>query len=63
MEIRADAEKSQATNVDLAKLEAFVPIDRSQRMLRPLGPGFDNRLPEKLADGTIRQWPSTIFED
>ncbi len=51
---RGDFDPTQATNVDLSKLEALVPIDRSQRMLRPLGPGFDNRLPEKLADGTIR---------
>jgi len=51
---RGDFDPTQATNVDLAKLEALVPVDRAQRMLRPLGPGFDNRLPEKLADGTIR---------
>src|SRR6266446_994689 len=45
---------TQATGVDPAKLEALVPVDRSQRVLRPLGPNFDNKIPVQLADGTTR---------
>jgi len=45
---------TQATGVDPAKLEALVPVDRSQRVLRPLGPNFDNKVPVQLADGTTR---------
>jgi len=54
---RGDFNPSSATNVDLAKLQALVPVDRSQRILRPLGAGLDNRLPQQLADGTIRETP------
>jgi hypothetical protein len=42
-----------ATNVDLAKLQALVPVDRSQRILKPLGSAFDNRLPFTLANGRV----------
>jgi hypothetical protein len=35
-------------------LLALVPVDRSQRVVRPVGPNFDNRLPLVLANGTIR---------
>ena len=45
---------TQATGVDLSQLEALVPVDPSQRVARPLGSGFDNKLPFRLADGTIR---------
>ena len=54
---RGDFDPTQATNVDMTKLQALVPVDRSQRMLRPLGPGFDNRLPQQLADGSVRFTP------
>jgi hypothetical protein len=51
---KGDFDPTQATNVDLAKLEQLVPADRSQRVLRPLGSSFNNRLPFTLADGTVR---------
>jgi len=51
---RGDFDPTQATGVDLGKLEQLVAVDRSQRMLRPLGPSFNNKLPFRLADGTIR---------
>ncbi len=51
---RGDFNPSTATNVDLTKLEQLVPVDRSQRILRPLGPSFNNKLPFTLADGTVR---------
>lgn len=51
---KGDFDPTEATDVDAVKLQALVPVDRSQRVLRPLGPGFDNRLPQQLADGTIR---------
>jgi hypothetical protein len=50
-----DFDPTQATNVDLTKLEALVPSDRSQRALHPLGSDFSGRLPFLLADGTIRK--------
>jgi hypothetical protein len=38
----------------MTALTALVPLDRSQRVLRPLGTDFSNRLPQTLADGTVR---------
>ena len=29
-------------------------MDRSQRVLRPVGSNFDNRIPQVLADGSVR---------
>jgi hypothetical protein len=52
---RGDFDPTQATNVDLAKLEQLIPVDRSQRVIHPLGSSFNNRLPFQLADGSIRQ--------
>jgi hypothetical protein len=52
---RGDFNPSSASNVDQAKLEQLVPVDRSQRVLHPLGASFNNRLPFTLADGTVRQ--------
>ena len=40
-----------ASNVDKSALEALVPVDRSQRVYRPVGAGFDNRVQMQLADG------------
>jgi hypothetical protein len=51
---RGDFDPTQATNVNLTKLENLVPADRSQRVLRPLGAAFDNKLPFLLANGTVR---------
>ncbi|MEW5976844.1 MAG: TonB-dependent receptor [Acidobacteriota bacterium] len=51
---RGDVDLSSATNVTGGDPTALVPVDRSQRLVRPLGPNFDNRLPLRLADGTIR---------
>lgn len=50
-----DFNPAGATNVDLAKLESLVPVDRSQRILRPLGPAFNNRLAFTLANGQVVQ--------
>ncbi len=38
----------------LSALEALVPVDRSQRVYRPVGAGFDNRVQMQLADGSVR---------
>jgi hypothetical protein len=51
---RGDFDPTQATGVDVSKLEQLIPADRSHRILRPLGPNFDNKLPQQLADGSIR---------
>jgi len=51
---RGDFDPTVATGVDSAKLEQLVPVDRSQRILRPLGADFSNRVPVQLANGTVR---------
>ncbi len=51
---RGDFDPRYASDVDQNKLQQLVPVDRSKRVLRPLGPNFDNRLPQQLADGTVR---------
>jgi hypothetical protein len=56
---KGDFTPSSATNVDLNALLALIPADRSQRVFRPLGTAFDNRLPQTLANGTLRQTPIT----
>jgi len=48
-----DFNPTSATGVDLAKLEALVPVDRSQRVLRPVGPALDNKIPVTLANGQV----------
>ena len=49
-----DFDPTKATGVDLAKLQAIIPVNRANRILRPLGPGLDNRIPVVLANGTTR---------
>jgi len=51
---KGDLDPTKATNVDQAKLQALVPVDRSKRVLHPVGDNFDNRIPQRLADGTYR---------
>jgi hypothetical protein len=36
----------------LQKLYALVPVDRNQRIMRPVGAAFDNRIPLVLSNGT-----------
>jgi hypothetical protein len=43
-----------ATGVDQSALQQLVPADPGQRILRPLGASFNNRIPQVLADGTVR---------
>jgi hypothetical protein len=50
-----DFNPTLATNVDQNALQKLVPLDRSQRLARPVGANFDNRIPQLLANGTIRQ--------
>jgi len=51
---RGDFDPRLATNVDPAALQQLVPVDRSQRVLRPVGDRYDNRIPMVLANGTVR---------
>ena len=51
---RGDFDPTRATNVDAQKLQALVPVDRNARIIRPIGSAFDNRVVQKLADGTTR---------
>jgi hypothetical protein len=48
---RGDFDPTLATDVDQQRLQQLVPLDRSQRLLRPVGSNFDNRLPQTLANG------------
>lgn len=50
-----DFNPTLATNVDQSALQKLVPLDRAQRIARPVGAAFDNRLPQVLANGTVRQ--------
>jgi hypothetical protein len=43
-----------ATNVSQQALQALVPVNRGARVIHPVGAAFDNRLPEPLANGTVR---------
>jgi outer membrane receptor protein involved in Fe transport len=56
---RGDFDVTRATNVDQARLQELIPIDRGQRVVRQLGPNVDNRLPLTLRDGTTRLTPIT----
>jgi hypothetical protein len=49
---RGDFDPTSATNVNLTTLEQLVPVDRSQRLIHPVGASFNNQVPVKLANGT-----------
>jgi hypothetical protein len=51
---RGDFDPTLATGVDQNALQKLVPADRSQRVLRPVGADFTNRVAQVLADGTVR---------
>lgn len=48
-----DFDPTQATGVNPASLELFVPVNRGARNIHPLGANFDNRVPQTLANGTV----------
>ncbi|NWG12767.1 MAG: carboxypeptidase regulatory-like domain-containing protein [Acidobacteria bacterium] len=48
-------DSTQAKDVQGGDIFALVPADRSQRVLRPVGSAFDNRIAQTLATGAIRQ--------
>jgi hypothetical protein len=48
-----DFDPTQATNVSLSQLESLVPVIRSQRILRPVGPNLNNQIPFTLANGQV----------
>jgi hypothetical protein len=56
---RGDFDPTLASGIDQAVLQKLVPLDRSQRLLRPVGSAFDNRVAVRLANGSIRQTPIT----
>jgi hypothetical protein len=51
---RGDFDPTRATNVDQQKLQALIPLNRAERVMHPVGTAFDNRIPQRLADGTTR---------
>jgi hypothetical protein len=54
---RGDFNPALATDVTGGNLTALVPLDRSQRVARPLGASFNNQIPVTLANGTVRNVP------
>jgi hypothetical protein len=54
---RGDFDPTQATQINGGDLLALVPVDRAQRVVRQLGPAFNNLLPQTLANGTVRNTP------
>ena len=54
---RGNFNPALARDVDQQKLLQLVPADQGQRVLRQLGTAFNNRLPQTLANGTVRQTP------
>lgn len=56
---RGDFNPALATDVTGSNLTALVPLDRGQRVARPLGPNFNNQIPLTLANGTVRSVPIT----
>ena len=56
---RGDLNPTLASGVDQAQLQALIPLDPQQRVLRQVGPSADNRLPLQLANGTTRLTPIT----
>ncbi|MCC6587406.1 MAG: carboxypeptidase regulatory-like domain-containing protein [Bryobacterales bacterium] len=56
---RGNFNPTLASNVDQQALQALIPLNQADRIMRPLGPGLDNRLPQTLANGTTRLTPIT----
>jgi hypothetical protein len=54
-----DFDPTQASGVNLSALESIVPVDRGARAIHPLGSGFNNQLPQTLADGSVVMTPIT----
>ncbi len=54
---KGDFNPTLATNVDQQKLQELVPASQANRVLRPIGPGLDNRLSQPLSNGTTRLTP------
>ncbi|MFN0086454.1 MAG: TonB-dependent receptor domain-containing protein [Blastocatellia bacterium] len=54
---RGDFNPASATNVTGGNLTSLIPLDRGQRVARPLGANFNNQLPLTLANGTVRNVP------
>ncbi|MBI4890851.1 MAG: TonB-dependent receptor [Acidobacteria bacterium] len=52
--LAGDFTPTLATDVDQAALQALIPLDRSKRVMHPLGPLFANQVPQVLANGTVR---------
>ena len=51
---KGDFDVTQATGVDQSALQALIPVDRTQRVLRQVGPAADNRVPVLLSNGETR---------
>ncbi|MDX2032180.1 MAG: TonB-dependent receptor [Blastocatellia bacterium] len=54
---KGDFNPASATDITGGNLTALVPVDRGQRVARPLGTTFNNPLALTLANGTVRNVP------
>jgi hypothetical protein len=54
---RGDFNPTLATNVDQQALQRLVPLNQADRVVRQIGPSFNNRLPQTLANGSTRLTP------
>ncbi|MEZ5401358.1 MAG: TonB-dependent receptor [Bryobacteraceae bacterium] len=54
---RGNFNPSLASNVDASALQQLIPVNEADRVYRRLGAAFDNRLPQTLANGGVRQTP------
>jgi hypothetical protein len=51
---RGDFDPRLASNVDQATLQKLIPVNQADRVLHRLGPNFDNRVLQQLANGSVR---------
>ncbi|MBI2685853.1 MAG: carboxypeptidase regulatory-like domain-containing protein [Acidobacteria bacterium] len=56
---RGDFDPALASNVDQTALLRLVAAARANRIVKPLGTNFDNRVAQTLANGSTRQTPVT----
>jgi hypothetical protein len=55
-----DFDSSKCSGGDCSSLTNFVPVDQSQRAIRPYGDSFDNQIPIPLRDGSV--WSANVLD-
>lgn len=54
-----DFDPTQASAVNASALDTLVPVSRGSRAIHPLGPSFNNQIPQVLANGSVVLTPIT----